>query len=180
MGRTTLSESLNALLPRCRRGDEEAFVEVYRLVGSSLFGTAVRMLGRPEEAEEVVQETLVRLYEKAATIRAGNLRSWMHRVTVNQCLDRIKSKGRQTEELPAEIPANAGADGPVSRMDLSRAVATLPLQARKVFLLHDLEGFKHREVAETLGITEGTSKSQLFRAREMLRRRLAGTLEVSA
>jgi len=154
-------------------------VEVYRLVGSSLFGTAVRMLGRPEEAEEVVQETLVRLYEKAATIRAGNLRSWMHRVTVNQCLDRLKAKGRQTEELPAEIPANAGASGPVSRMDLSRAVATLPQQARKVFLLHDLEGFKHREVAETMGITEGTSKSQLFRAREMLRRHLVGTLEVS-
>ena len=61
MGRTTLSESVNALLPRCRRGEEEAFVEVYRMVGSSLFGTAVRMMGRPEEAEEVVQETLVRL-----------------------------------------------------------------------------------------------------------------------
>lgn len=180
MSRSTLSESLDALLPRCRRGDEEAFVEVYRLVGSSLFGTAVRFLGRPEEAEEVVQETLVRLFEKAAAIRGGNLRSWLHRVAVNQCLDRLKSKGRQAEELPAEIPSPERPAGLVSRMDLSRAVAGLPVQARTVFLLHDLEGFKHREVAETLGISEGTSKSQLFRAREKLRRRLDSNLEVTA
>lgn len=180
MGRQTLSESLNALLPRCRRGEEEAFVEVYRLVGSLLYSTAVRILGRPEEAEEVVQESLVRLYEKAATIRQGNLRAWLHRVTVNQCLDRLKSKGRQTEELPAEMPDRPTSSGPVSRMDLSRAVAGLPLQARTVFLLHDLEGFKHREVAATLGISEGTSKSQLFRAREMLRRYLGSTQEMTA
>lgn len=149
------------------------------MVGASLFGTAVRMLGRPEEAEEVVQETLVRLYEKAATIRAGNLRGWLHRVTVNQCLDRLKAKGRQTEDLPVDIPASADAAGVVSRMDLSQAVAGLPEQARVVFLLHDLEGFKHREVAEKMGISEGTSKSQLFRAREMLRRHLGTSLEVS-
>ena len=180
MGRSTLSESLNALLPRCRRGDEEVFVEVYRLMGASLYGTALRLLGRPEEAEEVVQVTLVRLYEKAATIRAGNLRSWLHRVTVNQCLDRLKAKGRRTEELPAEMPTLGGSSSPVARLDLSRAVAKLPSQARKVFLLHDLEGFKHREVAEVLGITEGTSKSQLFRAREMLRESLETHREVLA
>ena len=180
MGRTTLSESLDALFPRCRRGEEEAFVEVYTLVGSSLYGTAVRLLGRPQEAEEVVQETLIRLYQKAATIRSGNLRAWLHRVTVNQCLDRLKAKGRQTEELPADLPGPAAAGTVVTRMDLSQAIGDLPLQARTVFLLHDLEGFKHREVAEQLGISEGTSKSQLFRAREMLRRQLSPELEVSA
>jgi len=180
MGRTTLSESLNALLPRCRRGEEEAFVEVYRFVGSSLYGSAVRLLGRPEEAEEVVQETVVRLYEKAGTIRSGNLRSWLHRVTLNQCLDRLKAKGWRTEDLPENLPGPERTGGAVTRMDLSRAVAKLPGQARTVFLLHDLEGFKHREVAEKLGISEGTSKSQLFRAREMLRRHLLPGLEVSA
>lgn len=180
MGRSTLAESLNALLPRCRRGEEEAFVEVYRLVGSALFGTAVRILGRPEEAEEVVQETLVRLYEKSTGIRSGNLRSWLHRVTVNLCLDRLKAKGRNTEELPAELPGGQSVGSAVAKLDLSDAVAGLPSQARMVFLLHDLEGFKHREVAATLGITKGTSKSQLFRARELLRRHLDPGLEVSA
>lgn len=152
-------------------------MEVYRLVGSSLFGTALRMLRRPEEAEEVVQETIVRLYEKAADIQAGNLRSWLHRVTVNQCLDRLKAKGRNTEELPMDLPSSTSSPSPVDRLDLSRAVAQLPDQARKIFLLHDLEGYKHREVAVALDISEGTSKSQLFRAREMLRRFLDVPLE---
>lgn len=149
------------------------------MIGSSLYGTAVRLLGRPQEAEEVVQETVVRLFEKVGTIRTGNLRSWLHRVTVNQCLDRLKAKGWQTEALPENMPG-PGTTGAATRMDLSRAVAKLPVQARTVFLLHDLEGFKHREVAEKLGISEGTSKSQLFRAREMLRQHLDPSLEVSA
>ena len=180
MGRPTLSESLDALLPRCRRGEEEAFVEVYSLIGSSLYGTAVRLLGRPEEAEEVVQETIIRLYEKAAAIRSGNLRAWLHRVTVNQCLDRLKTKGRHTAILSDELPAPASVGSVIPRLDLSRALAELPSQARTVFLLHDLEGFKHREVAEQLGISEGTSKSQLFRAREILRGLLGPRQEASA
>ena len=173
MSRSVLTESLNALLPRCRQGDEEAFVEAYRLIGGSLFGTATRFLGRPEEAEEVVQETFVRLYRNAIHIRTGNLRSWLHRVTVNQCLDRLKAKGRKTEDLPEDLESHPGSGSPVLRLDLARAVRRLPNQARAVFLLHDLEGFKHREVAPQLGIREGTRKSQLFRARELLRRALA-------
>lgn len=152
-------------------------MEVYGLVGSSLYGTAVRILRRPDEAEEVVQETIVRLYEKAADIKAGNLRGWLHRVAVNRCLDRLKAKGRDSEELSHDIPSFSGSSSGVDRLDLSRAVAKLPTQARMVFLLHDLEGYKHREVAEALDISEGTSKSQLFRAREMLRRSLEPPME---
>lgn len=144
-------------------------MEAYRMVGSSLYGTALRILGRPEEAEEALQETFIRFYEKASSIRAGNLRGWLHRVTVNHCLDRLRSKANRSEELPPELPGKGLGSSPIARLDLTRAVARLPEQARLVFLLHDLEGYKHREVAETLGINEGTSKSQLFRAREMLR-----------
>jgi len=151
-------------------------VEAYRLVGSSLYGTALRILGRPEEAEEALQESFIRFYEKASSIRAGNLRGWLHRVTVNHCLDRLRSKAGQFEELPSELPGGGGGSSPIARLDLARAVARLPEQARLVFLLHDLEGYKHREVAQALGINEGTSKSQLFRAREMLR----GWLEPAA
>lgn len=152
-------------------------MEVYRLVGASLYGTALRMLRRPDEAEDVVQEAIVRLYEKAADIQAGNLRGWLHRVTVNRCLDRLKAKGRNTEELPTDLSSSTSQLSPINRLDLSRAVAQLPEQARIVFLLHDLEGYKHREVAVALDISEGTSKSQLFRAREMLRRNLDVPLE---
>lgn len=169
MGRSTRTETLNALLPRCRKGDQEAFVEVYRLIGASLYGAALRLMKRPEEAEEAVQESFVKFFEKAGTIRSGSLSSWLHRVTINHCLDRLRSKGHQTEELPADLPGGSAAGAETARIDLGRAVSRLPEQARLVFLLHDLEGYKHREVATALGISEGTSKSQLFRARELLR-----------
>ncbi|TNF70792.1 MAG: RNA polymerase sigma factor [Acidobacteria bacterium] len=180
MGGSTPTEALNSLLPRCRRGDQEAFVEVYRLIGSSLYGTALRLLTRPQEAEEAVQEAFVKFYQKAESIQSGSLSGWLHRVTVNFCLDRLRSKGRQEEGLVEEPAAPAPASRPGDRIDLSRAVARLPRQARLVFLLHDLEGYKHREVAETLGITQGTSKSQLFRAREMLRGWLGSEVEETA
>jgi len=155
-------------------------VEVYREMGSQLFGTALRILKRPEEAEDVVQECFVRLFEKARTIESGNLGGWLHRVAVNLCLDRLKAKSSQTVELPEDLGANGPRLDESSRLDLSRAVSKLPEQARLVFLLHDLEGYKHREVGRVLGISEGTSKSQLFRARQMLRGWLSGLSEVSA
>lgn len=179
MGSSDRTESLKALLPRCQGGDREAYVEVYGIMGKPLFGTALRIMKRPEEAEEVVQEAFIKLFEKARTIQ-GSLGSWLHRVTVNLCLDRMRLKANQTEELPAEIPVATTGQGGVARLDLGRAVEKLPERARLVFLLHDVEGYKHREVGELLGITDGTSKAQLFRAREMLRRNLDGPTEATA
>ena len=180
MGASTSTIQVNALLPRCRKGEEDAFVEAYRLIGSRLYGAALRILKRPQEAEEAVQETFVRLLESAPTIRTGNLSAWLHRVTVNHCLDRIKSKSHAEEQLPEDFQGlRAGAQS-TERLDLTRAVGRLPQRARMVFLLHDVEGFKHREVAETLGIREGTSKAQLFRAREMLRAWLSSAAEATS
>lgn len=155
-------------------------MKVYQAMGSQLYGTALRMMKRPEEAEDVVQECFVRLFEKARTIEGGNLAGWLHRVTVNLCLDRLKAKANRTEKLPVDLDSREPHRDEPSRLDLTRAVSRLPDQARLVFLLHDLEGYKHREVGRVLGISEGTSKSQLFRAREMLRGWLSHTSEVSA
>jgi len=155
-------------------------VEVYQAMGDQLYGTALRMMKRPEEAEDVVQECFVRLFEKARTIEGGNLAGWLHRVTVNLCLDRIKAKANRTEELPTDFHGQEHRRDESSRLDLARAVSRLPERARLVFLLHDLEGYKHREVGRMLGISEGTSKSQLFRAREMLRGWLSHSSEVPA
>lgn len=153
-------------------------MEVYGIMGKQLYGTALRIMKRPEEAEDVVQEAFIKLFEKARTIQ-GALGSWLHRVTVNHCLDRMRLKANQTEELPPEIPVAGTGQGGVARLDLGRAVEKLPERARLVFLLHDVEGYKHREVGDLLGISDGTSKAQLFRAREMLRRNLDGPAEVS-
>lgn len=151
-------------------------MEVYRLIGNSLFGTAVRILGREAEAEDVVQETFVKFFRNVRSVGAGAVSSWLYRVTVNGCLDRLRKRKRASEEeLEESAVSPAGIDGdqahtpPIARLDIQRAVARLPERARLVFLLHDVEGYRHREVGEALGISEGTSKGQLFRARQLLR-----------
>jgi len=164
------------LCQRCGAGDEDAFTEVYRRFSRPLYGTALRMLRRADEAEDAVQDAFLTFYNQAATLRPSNLGGWLHRVTVNRCLDQIRRRQRRGEvelfEHRARLPR-----GP--QIDLERALQELPDRARTVFVLHDVEGFKHREVAEMLEVSEGTSKSQLFRAREMLRQALAPQGETS-
>ena len=158
-------------------------MEVYRLMGDALYGTALRILKREAEAEDVVQETFVKFFRKAGSVGSGAVSGWLYRVTVNRCLDRLRARKRAAEEsledsadaLPAPTE-RAAKPGSFERLDLERAVARLPERARLVFLLHDVEGYRHREVAEALGISEGTSKGQLFRARRLLR----GWLEPAA
>ena len=146
---------------------QEPLAELYRLLGRRLYSTALRMLRNPEEAEDVMQDAFLAFHRQGPGFEPRAAGAWLHRALVNRCLDRLRSRARlREEELGEEAlpPASIG-----DRMDLERAVATLPRSARLVFMLHDVEGFRHREVAEMLGINEGTSKSQLFRARELLR-----------
>jgi RNA polymerase sigma-70 factor (ECF subfamily) len=158
-----------------------------------LYGTAWRILRSPQEAEEVVQEAFLTLYRKAGEDPPRNLGAWLHRVTANRSLDRIRSRARRSEvELnedlhagnlvsidgaapavifPGATAAAAGAEGTGHGfgLDIERAIDRLPERTRMVFVLHDVEGFKHREIGELMGIAAGSSKSQLFRARAMLR-----------
>ncbi|MGD8331321.1 MAG: RNA polymerase sigma factor [Acidobacteriota bacterium] len=174
------------LCARCAAGDQAAFSEVYRRYGGTLYGTAWRILKSPQEAEEVVQEAFLALYHTAADDPPRSLGAWLRRVTSNRALDRLRKRSRRGEvelldgvhEADAgaalEAPSPAPHQGPISSgggvtLDLERAIDRLPERARMVFLLHDVEGFKHREVAELMGISDGSSKSQLFRARAMLR-----------
>lgn len=175
MTETAVGDAAGDLFERCRRGETDAYTEAYRTYGGALYGTALRMTGRPDEAEDVVQETFLKLFRLAAELRIDNLGGWLHRVTVNACLDRLRARGRRGEVgLEERLAGAVRAHASGRRVDLERALETLPERARLVFLLHDVEGFKHREVAELLDIADGTSKSQLFRAREMLREALQG------
>lgn len=145
------------------------FTEVYRRFSGPLYGTAMRMLRRPEEAEDAMQETFLTLHRKSPGLEGPQLGAWLHRVLVNQCIDRVRrgKRWRTTgvdEDLSLAPPPHAG-----QKLDLEKAVASLPEKARLVFVLHDVEGFKHREMTEMLDLSEGTTKSQLFRARRMLR-----------
>lgn len=143
---------------------------------SPLLGTALRILRQREDAEDVVQEALIATVAKPPAIPSSALPAWLHRVVVNRCLDRLRRERRHGAETLSTIPPAAADSSPSPRrIDLQRAVAALPERARLVFVLHDVEGLQHAEIAALLGISSGTSKSQLFRARDLLRHRLLGT-----
>ncbi|HTV00529.1 MAG TPA: RNA polymerase sigma factor [Luteitalea sp.] len=167
------------LAARCRTGDLAAFEELYRAQSQRLYAVAYRMLGHAEDAEDMLQEIFLLAFRKLPTYKGdSSLGTWLYRLGVNACLDRLRSKARrndqQTEWLDGELPPSGAvtADdgkGVVSRLDLERALRELPAGCRAAFLLHDVEGFEHREVATMLGIAEGTSKSQVHKARQRLR-----------
>jgi len=149
------------------------FSRAYREHGRQLYGTALRLLRRPEDAEDAVQDAFLALHRHGPPLTAPLLGGWLHRVLVNRCLDRIRRARRWRDEELGERAPHSAREG--LGLDLERAVARLPEKARLVFVLHDVEGFNHAELSRMLGLAEGTSKSQLFRARRMLRDLMRGT-----
>lgn len=165
---------LSLLWRRVRRGETEAFEALYgRLVGM-VYGLALRLAGRVPEAEELTQEVFVRAWRHRERIENGDhLRAWLLRVTVNLFLTGRRRAARWVDagsdgEL-LERPGGGARERPGLRLDLERAVATLPVRLRTVLVLFHLYGHPHAEIARLLGITETTSKIHLHRARKRLR-----------
>jgi len=173
MGDPTSADSLEELLRRFHDGDPEGFAGLYRIWARRLFATAIRMLGRREDAEDAMQEAFLRFHAKGSALRADQATAWMHRVLINVCLDRIRRAGRRPESALDDGMGSGAPRAGAVRIDLARAVRDLPDRARSIFIMHDVEGMKHREIAEALGLTVGGTKSQLFRARETLRNALS-------
>ena len=167
------------LAARCRAGDAGAFEELYRQHARRLFGLVVRMIGSVEDAEDLLQEVFLQAHRKLSGFRGDSaLGTWLYRLTMNHCLDHLRARqvrmNRVTESLDEDGVEEPIAPAPVvpaavNRLDLERAINMLPAGARAAFLLHDVEGFEHREIAQILGISEGTSKSQVHKARMKLR-----------
>jgi RNA polymerase sigma-70 factor (ECF subfamily) len=167
------------LAQRCRDGDPAAFEAVYRAHAARLFGLVSRMLASAPEAEDVLQDVFINAHRKIGGYRGeSSLGTWLYRLAVNHCLDHLRSRAartaRSTESLDVQDGFEPAAVEPrvptaVSRIDLERAIAQLPEGCRMAFVLHDVEGLDHKEVAKVLGITEGTSKSQVHKARMRLR-----------
>jgi RNA polymerase sigma-70 factor (ECF subfamily) len=137
------------------------------------------MVGNPADAEDLLQEVFLAAHRKLEGFRGDSaLGTWLYRLATNHCLDYLRSRanrtGQLTDALDDDVPLpDTGTRGiaaqAVDRIDLERAVAQLPEGCRAAFLLHDVEGLEHREVADALGIAEGTSKSQVHKARLKLR-----------
>ncbi len=154
-------------------GDESAFRELYRRHTPRLYQFVLRVMGGDElEAEDVVQDTWIRASRNLAGFRwESKLETWLTGIGLNLCRNRLRSSGRWTdldEGTLRRVEAPAGE----ARIYLERAIGLLPAGYRTVLVLHDIEGFKHSEIAERLGVSEGTSKSQLWSARRHMRRLL--------
>jgi len=153
-----------------------AFERLYREHTGKIHGLACRMAGA-DDAEDLTQEVFVKVWEKLDTFRGdAAFSTWLHRVAVNVILSHRKARGRRRETFtPDEREIQRAPVDPKkvgAKIDLEGAMGFLPDGAREVFVLHDVEGYKHREIAELMDVTEGTSKSQLHRARMLLRERL--------
>ncbi len=172
-----------ALIERCRRGDLGAFEELYRLHAGRLYSVALRLVGNAADAEDLLQEIFLAAHRKLDTFRGESaLGTWLYRLATNLCLDHLRSRSGRSRQVTDALDDEAGlmdtssatlAEQTVTRMDLERALARLPEGCRAAFVLHDIEGLEHREVAEVLGVAEGTSKSQVHKARLKLRVLLA-------
>ncbi|MBA2338966.1 MAG: RNA polymerase sigma factor [Pyrinomonadaceae bacterium] len=167
------------LAKRAGAGDAGAFEQLYHRHFRRVYSLCLRMLGNPTEAEDLTQEVFTNLYRKIGSFRGDSqFTTWLHRMTVNQVLMHFRKKSTRTEfttdegETPVQIvqgTANADRMPIIDRIALEDAIAKLAPGYRTVFVLHDVEGHEHEEIARMLGIAEGTSKSQLHKARLKLR-----------
>ncbi len=157
-------------------GDGQAFERLYRTHVARIHGLARRMLSSGE-ADEAVQDVFVRAWEKLGTFRGESaFGTWLHRVAINVILGKRQKLGVQRDRfLDTDEPLErmASRTEPAGlQIDFEAAIAQLPAGSRRIFVLHDVEGYKHHEIAEMLGVTTGTSKAQLHRARMTLRKHL--------
>ena len=163
-------------------GDRRAFERLYRGHVSRVYSLCARMVIDRTRAEELTQDVFVRAWDKLHLFRGeSSFSTWLHRLAVNVVLNARKSEGRSRskfeepdEELGLDaLPARSSSMiGAGEMLDIEAAIAKLPPGARRVFVLHDVEGFKHEEIAEQMGVTTGATKAQLHRARLLLRQAL--------
>lgn len=170
------TETTESLVARATTGDAKAFDTLYRQCSGRIMAVCLRLTGDRQTAEELVHDTFVQAWKNLASFM-GNARfeTWLHRLAVNVVLEFQRSARRRAARVEAAAefaaislpPANVEA-----RLDLERAIALLPEQARIVFVLHDVEGYKHEEIAEQLGLAPGTVRAHLHRARHHLMQHL--------
>ena len=169
---------------RAREGDRSVFEYLYRLHSRRVYALCLRMAGNTGEAEDLTQEIFLLLLRKIHTFRGESAFStWLHRLTVNVVLMRLRKKSPpmvsieatpDSDDETASPGINVGTpdlllEGTLDRLNLARCIAQLPLGYRTIFVLHDIQGYEHNEIAQILGVSIGGSKSQLHKARTRLR-----------
>lgn len=169
------------LASRAASGDERAFETLYLRHSGRVFALCMRMSGSRQQATELTQDVWVRLWQKLGSFRGDSaLSSWIHRLTVNHVLSSARGEQRRHKHETTDVERHPDEDAervpdvvvkPKSvedAIDLENAIAGLPPGARTVFVLHDVEGYQHNEIATMTGTAEGTCRAQLHRARKLL------------
>lgn len=170
------SDSEGADVALAAAGDQRAFERLYRLHVARVHSLVRRMVGGEGDVDELTQDVFVRAWQRLSTFRGeAQFGTWLHRLAVNLVLNwqTGEARGRRRFDDGADVDMRPGR--PVSRdtaMDLEDAIGMLPPGARQIFVLHDVEGYRHGEIGEMLGVTTGTTKAQLHRARMLLRAHL--------
>ena len=170
------------LIERAKQGDGEAFEGLYDLHKRRVYSLCLRMTANTAAAEDLTQEAFLQLFRKIGTFRGESAFStWLHRMAVNVVLMQLRKKGlpvvpiEDTTDGEDDVPKKElGAPdqnlaGSIDRLQLQRAIEDLPPGYRSIFVLHDVEGYEHNEIAEIVGCSVGNSKSQLHKARLKLR-----------
>jgi len=175
----TNQTSDHALARRAAEGDMPAFEELYQRHSRRVYSLCLRMTGNVSEAEDLTQEVFIQLFRKIGSFRGESaFTTWLHRLTVNQVLMHFRKRSvkleQTTDEGDTPVQVVRGTENPnqmpvVDRIALDKAIQQLPPGYRTVFILHDIEGHEHEEIARMLGCSVGTSKSQLHKARMKLR-----------
>jgi RNA polymerase sigma-70 factor, ECF subfamily len=176
-------------------GNAAAFEFLYQLHGRRVYALCLRMVGNPADAEDLMQEAFLQLFRKIGTFRGESAFStWLHRMTVNVVLMRLRKKSLPTDSLEETLEPDAESSAPkrdvgapdlrltgaVDRVNLERCIEKLPPGYRTVFVLHDVQGYEHNEIADIMGCSVGNSKSQLHKARTRLRELLQEELRQQA
>jgi RNA polymerase sigma-70 factor (ECF subfamily) len=176
-------------------GNAAAFEFLYQLHGRRVYALCLRMVGNPADAEDLMQEAFLQLFRKIGTFRGESAFStWLHRMTVNVVLMRLRKKSLPTDSLEETLEPDAENSAPkrdvgapdlrltgaVDRVNLERCIEQLPPGYRSVFVLHDVQGYEHNEIAGIMGCSVGNSKSQLHKARTRLRELLQEELRQQA
>jgi RNA polymerase sigma-70 factor, ECF subfamily len=173
----------DGVLERARRGDVDAFELLYRQHAGRVYALCLRLAADPVVARELTQDTFVRAWEALPRFRAdASITTWLHRIAVNAMLERRRGERRRTarvsladddEDGDALVGGVVLAPDVASAVDLERAIGALPPGVRRAFVLHDVEGYTHEEIATMTGLAAGTLRAQLHRARQLLKRALS-------
>jgi RNA polymerase sigma-70 factor (ECF subfamily) len=174
----------SSLAARAQRGDGEAFEALYRAHAGRVYALCLRLTADSTQARDLTQDVFVRAWEALPTFRGdSNITTWLHRIAVNAMLMQRRSDRRRSarvsltdDDAGDADAALQGATAPMdvaTAIDLERAVAALPPGVRRAFVLHDVEGYSHEEIARMTGLAAGTLRAQLHRARQLLIRTLS-------